>query len=455
MTTDPDNRNFYLVQPLPRLFARTATPILVVLSLNGVLTLADAYFVGRYVGSTALTAVTLMFPIFMMLVALSTLVGNGMASILARRLGASQLAEATRVFAGAHGLALAVSILLALGFAICGRWLALRAANGDPATAAMGYSYIAILIFASPVGFVLGIQSDALRSEGRIRLITSVGLAVTLLNIQFNYLLIAIAGLGVAGAAIGTVLAQILGLAFVVGYRLRGGAVIGQPLPAIADWRAILALGAPQSLTYLGVALGSAAIIAAMQIWAGPEYPHTVAAYGVISRILIFLYMPVLSIALAMQAIAGNNIGARLTDRSLASLRMAALTAGGYCLFAQAGLYLMRERIGYGFVDEPQTVGEVSRLLPMILAMYWAAGPLAMLSSYFQAAGDSLRAATLSLPRTYLFAIPLTFLLPNLLGESGIWLAGPTAETMMLLLAVATLLYLNRGRGYRWGIVRP
>ncbi len=455
MNTDPNNRNEYLLQPLPRLFARTATPILVVLGLNGALTLADAYFVGHYVGSAALTAVTLMFPIFMMLVALSTLVGNGMASILARRLGASQFAEAQRVFAGAHGLALALSALLAFGFAITGNWLAPLVANGDPATAAMGYTYIAILIFASPVGFVLGIQSDALRSEGRIRLITAAGLAITLLNILFNYLLIAVAGLGVAGAAIGTVLAQVLGLAFVIFYRLSGRAVIRQPIPAFADWSAILALGAPQSLTYLGASLGSAAIIMALQLWAGPDYPQTVAAYGIISRIMIFLYMPVLSVALAMQAIAGNNIGARLTERSLGSLRIAAFTIGAYCIVAQAGLYLARDRIGYGFVDEPQTVAEVGRLLPIVFAMYWAFGPMAMLSSYFQASGDSVRAALLSLPRTYLFSIPLIFLLPQILGETGIWLAGPMAESLMLVLAAATLVHLSQNRGYRWGIVRP
>jgi Na+-driven multidrug efflux pump len=79
----PQN-NIYLEGPLPALFARTATPIIVVMGVNGLFTVVDAYFLGAYVGADALTAVTLMFPLYMLLVALSTLVSNGFASVFAR-----------------------------------------------------------------------------------------------------------------------------------------------------------------------------------------------------------------------------------------------------------------------------------------------------------------------------------------------------------------------------------
>ena len=72
--------NVYLSGSLPRLFARTAAPIIVVMGVNGLFTVVDAYFLGAYVGAEALTAVTLMFPLYMLLVALSTLVSNGFAA---------------------------------------------------------------------------------------------------------------------------------------------------------------------------------------------------------------------------------------------------------------------------------------------------------------------------------------------------------------------------------------
>ena len=82
---------------------------------DGVLTVVDAIFLGLYVGPDALSAVTLMFPAYMLLAALATLVASGMSSVLARKLGAGLGADAEAVFAGAHGLALAIAgIVIAL-----------------------------------------------------------------------------------------------------------------------------------------------------------------------------------------------------------------------------------------------------------------------------------------------------------------------------------------------------
>ena len=88
-----DHSNPFLIAPLGALFARTAAPIVFVMSMNGLLTVMDAVMLGLYAGPEAVAAVTAVFPIFMLLVALATLVGSGMASLLARRLGAGDLPE--------------------------------------------------------------------------------------------------------------------------------------------------------------------------------------------------------------------------------------------------------------------------------------------------------------------------------------------------------------------------
>jgi len=80
------------------------------MGMNGILTVIDAIFLGRYVGPEALSAVTLIFPIYMLIVALATLVSGGMSSILARQLGAADLDGARATFAAAHGFALCVSV---------------------------------------------------------------------------------------------------------------------------------------------------------------------------------------------------------------------------------------------------------------------------------------------------------------------------------------------------------
>jgi len=91
---------------LGTIYMKTALPIIFVMGMTGLLSLADALFLGIYVGPDALAAVTLMFPVYMLIVALSTLVANGMSSLLARSLGAGDLDGARATFAGAHGLVL-------------------------------------------------------------------------------------------------------------------------------------------------------------------------------------------------------------------------------------------------------------------------------------------------------------------------------------------------------------
>jgi len=78
-----------------------------------------------------------------------------------------------------------------------------------------------------------------------------------------------------------------------------------------------------------------------------------------------------------------------------------------------------------------------------------------MLGAYFQAIGDAGRAALLGLAKPYLFALPMTLILPQLIGEKGIWIAGPAAEGLLLLLSVSVL-YVTAGQGrLRWGLYHP
>lgn len=459
MTTPASTpRNPFLAGPLGPLFLRTAAPIVFVMGMNGLLTIVDAWFLGVFVGAEALSAVTLMFPVYMMTVALTTVVSIGMASVLARRLGAHDIEGARAVLSGAHGLALVMCAILIAGFLLAGRGLVDGLANGSPALSAMGHTYIAILVYASPISFLLAVNYDAFRCEGRVSLMAAMSLGVSLMNIALNYLLIVVLDLGVAGSAGGTVAAQAVALAIVLTLRAR----LDTPLPLSGlslnamtrSWPEFLALGAPQSLSFLGISLGSTAIIYANQLWNAVSYADTVAAYGIALRILTFAFLPLMGLNQAMQTIVGNNFGAGLLRRVDDGLRLAALAALVYCASVQLILFLASGRIGYVFVDDPATAGELARILPVMTAAYFLAGPILVLSGYYQAIGDAPRAALLSLTRTYASAIPLTFVLPTLVGERGIWMAGPTSEWLMLGLAALLLAHGRRSAGLRWGVFR-
>ncbi|GAA5444296.1 multidrug export protein MepA [Microbulbifer sp. NBRC 101763] len=448
--------NIFVNGALLPVFFKTAAPIILIMLVNGSFTLLDAYFLGKYVGAEALAAVTLTFPMFMLLVALSSLISSGYSSVLARLLGAGEKDKARQAFSQAITLALVVCTVLMLLFVAWGKQLTLLVANGSADLAGMGYTYLTILIFLSPTLFISSVNSDTLRCEGQLSLMAMVSLASVMLNIIFNYIFIAHLEMGVAGSAYGTALAQAIALLIVACYRHYGRTVIDTQIIRISSrrdfWPGYLSLGLPSSLSYIGVSLTSIAVIFSIQAWGVSNYDATVGAYGITTRIMTFIFLPLLGLSQAFQTLIGNNVGAKSWSRSDSSINIALTVAFGYCLALQLGVLILKDSLGALFVSDKQIITEVARILPMMTLVYFLAGPLMMISTFFQAIGDAKRAAILGIAKTYVFVLPLILILPPLMGEVGIWYAGPVAELMLLILTAFILYQRGRNHGQKYGL---
>ncbi|WP_049733851.1 MATE family efflux transporter [Rhizobium ecuadorense] len=451
--TDPLEGNIFLTGWLPAVFLRTAAPIVAITTVNGLFTIVDAYFLGTYVGPDALSAVSLIFPGLMLLIALQSLVSNGMASILARRLGAGDRQGAGRVFTGAHTLALAVTLILNILFWTLGRQI-IDAGAGTAAIADGAMLFMGAMIAFAPVSFFLSLHLDGLRCEGRIGFMTLVTLSASLLNILANWLFMAVMHWGVLGSVAGSIASQFVCLTAVLTYRWRRSTAL-RPYRgfAPAEWRGIVAFGAPMSLGFIGISLASAAILVNVALWSTHDRVATVAAYGIITRIMTFTYLPLLGLSIALQTIAGNNHGAGLGPRVGRSLRMAMLAALVYCTLVEITVELLAGRLGAVFVADPAIVAEVGRILPWTIGAYFLFGQMLILSSYFQSIGDAPRAAIFGLSRPYLLTLPLTFLLPFIFGEQGIWMVPVFAEAGMVALALLVLSQNAKRRGWRYGLL--
>lgn len=130
---------------------------------------------------------------------------------------------------------------------------------------------------------------------------------------------------------------------------------------------------------------------------------------------------------------------------------MSLLLALAYCGVVEVALLAFRDGVGGLFVSDTAVVGYVGRILPFYAALYFTLGPMMMIAGYLQSIGDAKRSALLSVARTYLFAIPLTFALPFWMGETGIWAALPLADLMLVLVTVLVLS--RRGGDLRRGSV--
>ncbi len=452
--TKHSENNIFLTGWLPGVFARTAAPIIMITTISGLFTVVDAYFLGIYVGADALSAVSLIFPALMLLIALQSLVSNGMASILARRLGAGDRLGARRVFTAAHALAFGVVILINAVYWTVGRHIIVASAAGDTAVAANANAFMGVMVGFAPISFLLSLHIDALRCEGKIGFMTLVTLASTLLNIAANWLLIAVAHWGVVGSAAGSIAAQLICLIIILTYRWRHPAALRPAMTsAISEWRGIIAFGAPMSLGFIGISLSSAAILFNLSIWHEGDYVTTVAAYGIITRVMTFTYLPLLGLSIALQTISGHNHGATLPTRVGRSLQIAMVSALIYCAAVELVVELIARHLGAVFVGDAVIVAEVGRILPWTIGAYFLFGQMIVLSSYFQSIGDAKRGAIFGLSRPYLFTLPLTFLLPFIFGERGIWMVPVFAEAGMFALAWLVLSRNARDRGWRYGLL--
>ncbi|MCW1919895.1 MATE family efflux transporter [Rhodobacter sp. KR11] len=431
--------NPFLTAPIGRLFLSNTLPMALVMSMGGLLNVVDGVFVGRFIGAEALAAVSLAFPVVMLISALTTLAGGGMSSLLARSLGAGDRVAAARVFAGAHGLVVGIAALLVGLWALFGQALLMRMAAGNVPLAQTTGAYLSILIWAVPVQLLLGLHADALRVEGRAGAMAALSVLVNLFNIGANWLGIVILGLGIAGSALGTVAAQVLGLALALALRARGPGLL--PLGTLrqeswfAQWRPIVTLGLPLCLSFLGIALVASMAMLALRQHAA-AYDTSIAAYGAVTRLLSLAFLPQLAIALALQAIAGQNVGAGQGVRAVAALRLSMTAALLWCgAVALTGLFA-GQVVSRWFTSDPHVTLAIVAILRPMLALYVFAGPILVLAMYLQALGQPGWTAALTLVKPWVLMPLLILGLSARFGVAGIWLAFPMADAVVLLIAV-------------------
>ncbi|WND03139.1 MATE family efflux transporter [Temperatibacter marinus] len=450
MTNNQAQTIAYATDTIGKLFLQTAVPIVIIMMVNGLYNVVDAWFLGIYVGAEALAAVTLMFPFQMIIIALSMTVSSGMSSILARALGAKDRQKAEVSFTLAHLISTIISTLTILLFTLWGADLVISMANGDALIENQSYSYMKILVWACPLMFYLTLHNDALRAEGYVKIMTLISLAGTALNILFNYILIVQMDLGVEGSAYGTVGAQALSFIVLLIFRHQQKKSLGlcslthtELSPII---KSIFGLGIPSGLNFLGVGLVTIIVIYALQIWPPADYSTTISAYGILTRVTTFTFLPLMGFAMATQTLVGHNFGAGHYSRSRDILMAAIKIAFIYCVSIEALFFLFAADIGRLFVDDPKVINDVTRLIPYMIIMFFSFGPMMIIAYYFQAIGSIAKAAILNLGRTYLFVIPLLFILPIYYGETGVWSARPVAEIGMWLL---TLWVLKSGKRHK------
>ena len=335
----------------------------------GIYALTNAWFVARGVGETALAAVDVVAPLLLLLGAVSTTVGVGGASFVSRRLGAGRPDAAARAagtsFTIFWGAALATSVI---GLAALDPLLRLVGATAEM----LPYAQVLIAGAVLSTGF-----SSIVRAEGRLLFSTMLWIIPVIVQIVLDPLLILGAGMGVTGAALGTLGGQAVSASMALWfflvqrdrpYRIRPAHLVPDP----ADAREIVAIGAPSFLAGIGTTLLAILVNTALAA-AGAAF---LAAYAVCARVQTFIAMPQTGIAQGMQPIVGFNAGRGLAAR-VARARTLSLRASVAYGGASALLIALAAPIMVGlFVTDPAVVGTAVHAL-RILAIGMAVAGIA------------------------------------------------------------------------------
>ncbi len=435
----PDAASALGSRPIGLLLWQSCSQTTLSVGLWGVYALTNAWFVARGVGAAALAAVSLVTPVALVLGAVSTTVGVGGASLVSRSLGAGDRARAARVAGNAFIVYWSSAALIGLsGVLFLDPLLTLLGAT--PETRGYAYDY-ALVILAGAVtatGF-----SGLVRAEGRMRFSTLLWVLPVLTQITLDPLLVLGLGLGVRGAALGTVGGQTVSLGmslwFFFGQRDRPYRI------ALADLRphgptvlGLVAVGASSLLAGLGATL---LVTLANHLLVGAGGATALGAFALCARIGTFVAMPQTGIAQGLQPIVGFNAGRGETARVARATTLALWATVLYGVGACLALFVLARPMAGLFTSDPVAVDQAVRALRILALVHPLAGVAPLVSARFQALGAPRAAYLISVGGTSGIRVPALLVLGGS-GVVGLWVSFPVAE---LLVAGLALFLLRRG----------
>lgn len=430
-----DMKTQLLTKPPKQLLIQLSIPAVMGMFVIGLYPLMDGIFAGQIIGQVAMAACGVAMPLTYINSGIATLLGMGSASVLARALGKGDQGVVNKVMGNLIFWVLVCSAITTVGgLLLAPYFLDLVGASGE--IKALGIRYLHIIFLGSV--FVNFTQSAnmVIRGEGLMKkamLIMALGAAM---NIVLDpILMMALGDYAIEGAALATVLSQITQALVTYHYfRKQSQQVKIGPIRIEKELSGqVFAVGVSAMMMQL-LFMIQQTLLYKMAFQYGGEMHGTLMAAAI--RMYGFSFIPLWGMSQGLQPVVGTNFGAKRYDRVAASVRVFSwgglLLAGFFWILALAlpGQILQLFGVEASLID--QGVGYF-RLFYMSFVLY---GVMVMAVTFFQAIGDGKKASIIVLGRQLVAFVPLALLLPQWLGVTGVWLAQPLVDTVIILLGV-------------------
>lgn len=426
-------------EKIGKLLLKFSIPAMIGMLVNGLYNIVDRIFVGRGVGSLALSGIAISFPITLAIMAFGMLIGLGATAVISIRLGQQKREEAERIVGNAFILLLGISLTITLlGYLFMDPLLVSLGASSDVLPYAR--QYISVLlggaVFQS-IGFGM---NNFIRAEGNPKIAMYTMILGAVLNTILNPIFIFGMHIGVAGSALATVISQFITAVWVMYYFLGNRALLKLRLRNFRlEWllvKDMLTIGlSPFSMQLVG-SFVTVFLNKSLAIYGGDL---SIAAMGVITSIAMLIFMPIFGIGQGAQPILGYNYGARNYDRVKRTLKLSLIGATGVMSLGFLIVELFPIALMSLFSTDPELIHIGANGMRIYLLMLPLIGFQVTAVGYFQATGKPRKSLFLSLSRQLVFLVPMIWILPSFLGLMGVWLSSPVSD---LASAVLTALWL-------------
>lgn len=421
---------------------KLAFPAIIGMLVNAIYNIVDTIFVGK-LGTSAIGAVSVVFPLFMLVGAVGLTFGMGAASYISRLLGEGKKSEADKT----TSIAFFSSMIVGIVFTIIGLIYLepiLKLFGATDTIMPYAKDYARVLVSGSVFTMINMTMNNMLRAEGSAK-ISMIALSTgALLNIILDPIFIFTFDMGIVGASAATVLAQIISTILLLSYFITGKSYIKISPKHFSFskkiYSEIFKIGTP---TFIRQALSSIAI-ALLNVATNPYGDAAVASMGITLRVISMAMYIVFGYGQGFQPVAGYNYGAKKFDRLNESIKVSLKWTTIFCIIISIIFMVFTKPIISLFSNDRDVIDIASKTLRAMSVLLPFFGFQNVYATLFQALGKGTQATILSISRQGIFLIPAILILPKAFKLNGVIFSQPTADFFNIIVTAVLAIGINK-----------
>ena len=430
----------FLQDSVPKTVIKNAVPALIAMVMVMVYNLADTFFLGLTKNDLQVAAVSIASPVFMIFMSLGTLFGVGGTSVISRAIGAGDEARAKKASSFCTWCCVGIGAVLMGTLWLTADSIA-RMLGASKDTMDYTLSYLRITIGCGVFSMLSNCFSNLIRAEGKPMVAMTGTVVGNLLNLILDPVMILWLDWGITGAAIATVIGNVVGAGYYFIYFFRKQSKLSISPKCFSGKEKIakdvILVGLSASLANLLVSLSS--MVANRQM---AEYGDMfVAGYGVTAKVLMVISLMGIGLGTGVQPLFGYCYGAKERKRLTQSIRFSVCFGLGVCILLSVVCGIFAGPIVKVFLTNESAYTSGIHFTRILMTSAWLIGAFVVIQNALQAMGAAIPALLASIFRQGLIFVPVMFLLKGMLGMDGILWAQPVADVLSLGMIIVMLLY--------------